>query len=380
MGEREGALEDLVMGAPTRHDLAGAYAGKRVFLTGHTGFKGGWLALWLRDLGAEVFGYALAPDPDPALFRAAGVEEAVHHRLGDVRDPAALRTALAEARPDVVFHLAAQPLVRESYAAPVATVETNVLGTVHLLEAVRLARRPCAVVVVTSDKAYENRERHDGYHEDEAMGGHDLYSASKGAAEILVSAYRSSFFPRGRIREHGVALATARAGNVVGGGDWAKDRIVPDAVSALAAGRPVPVRNPSSVRPWQHVLEPLGGYLLLGARLAGEGGAAFAEGWNFGPRDDDAVPVRDLVQALIGSWGSGSWEDRSDPAAPHEAAFLRLRIDKARSRLGWSPRWDVGETMRRTARWYRAFHEGAGPAGMKALTLEQIQDYEGAAA
>jgi len=380
VGEREGSLEDLVMGATTRQDLAGAYAGKRVFLTGHTGFKGGWLALWLRDLDAEVHGYALAPDPDPVLFRAAGVEGAVHHQVGDVRDPGALGAALDAARPDFVFHLAAQPIVRESYAAPVATVETNVLGTVHLLEAIRMARRPCAVVVVTSDKAYENRERHEGYREDEAMGGHDLYSASKGAAEVLVAAYRRSFFPPERLAGHGVALATARAGNVVGGGDWAKDRIVPDAVGALAAGRPVPVRNPQAVRPWQHVLEPLGGYLLLGARLVGDGGAAFAEGWNFGPRHEDAVPVRDLVEKLIGAWGSGAWEDRSDPSASHEATFLRLDIEKARARLGWAPRWGIDAAMRHTAEWYRAFHAGAGPAEMKAMTMAQIREYEGAAA
>jgi CDP-glucose 4,6-dehydratase len=262
----------------------------------------------------------------------------------------------------------------------VPTVETNVLGTVHLLEAVRRARRPCAVVVVTSDKAYENRERLEGYREDEAMGGHDIYSASKGATEILAAAYRRSFFPPVRLAGHGVALATARAGNVVGGGDWAKDRIVPDAIGALVAGRSVPVRNPSSVRPWQHVLEPLGGYLLLGARLAGTGGAAFAEGWNFGPHPEDAVPVRELVEKLIGAWGGGAWEDRSDPGAPHEAAILRLRIEKAGDKLGWSPRWGIGEAVRRTAEWYRAFHAGAGPSGMKALTLRQIHDYEEAAA
>jgi len=365
------------MPAFPRSELERSYAGKRIFLTGHTGFKGGWLALWLRDLGADVHGYALAPDPDPVLFRAAGVEEAVRHRVGDIRHFQGVQSAFEEARPDFVFHLAAQPLVRESYVTPVATLETNVLGTAHLLEAVRLARRPCSVVVVTSDKAYENRERPEGYREGEAMGGHDLYSASKGAAEIVTSAYRRSFFSPGRIAEHRVAVATARAGNVVGGGDWAKDRIVPDALGALASGRPIPVRNPQAVRPWQHVLEPLGGYLLLGARLAGPDAGAFAEAWNFGPADEDAIPVHDLVGRLVRAWGSGSWEDRSDPGAPHEAAFLRLDIGKARSRMGWSPRWPIDEAVRRTAEWHRAFHSGAGPGAMRALTLRQIHDYEG---
>ncbi len=366
--------------ASAHSELSRVYSGKRVFLTGHTGFKGGWLALWLRDLGAEVHGYALAPDPDPVLFRVACVEEAVHHRIGDIRQFKAVQAAFEDARPDFVFHLAAQPLVRESYLTPLATVETNVLGTAHVLEAIRLSRRQCSVVVVTSDKAYENRERAEGYREDEAMGGHDLYSASKGATEVVTSAYRRSFFPPARISEHRVALATARAGNVVGGGDWAKDRIVPDAVSAFAAGRPIPVRNPHAVRPWQHVLEPLGGYLLLGARLAGKDAAGFAEAWNFGPADEDAVPVRDLVEKLIAAWGSGAWEDRSEPGAPHEAAFLSLDIAKARARMGWSPRWRIDETVQRTAEWYRTFHSGAGPGAMKALTLAQIHDYEGAAA
>jgi CDP-glucose 4,6-dehydratase len=212
------------------------------------------------------------------------------------------------------------------------------------------------------------------------MGGHDLYSASKGAAELLTAAYRRSFFPPECVASHGVALATVRAGNVVGGGDWAKDRIVPDAIGALAQGRAVPIRRPASIRPWQHVLEPLGGYLLLGARLAGEGGGAYAEGWNFGPRDEDSISVRELVEALIRAWGGGTWADRSDPGAPHEAASLRLRIEKARSRLGWAPRWDIAKAVRATVEWYQAFHTGTGPAAMQALTLAQIHGYEGAPA
>jgi CDP-glucose 4,6-dehydratase len=363
---------------PQVEELRRAYAGKRVLLTGHTGFKGGWLTLWLRALGAEVTGYALAPDPMPSLFLAAGVERACRHVVADVRDLPRLRAVLAETRPDLVFHLAAQPLVRLSYEQPLETLQTNVLGTANLLEALRLEGRPCAVVVVTSDKCYENRERHAGYREDEAMGGHDVYSMSKGAAELVVSSYRRSFFPPAKLGTHGVAVATARAGNVVGGGDWAKDRIVPDCIGALAAGRPIQVRNPFAVRPWQHVLEPLGGYLLLGARLAGNGTddrSAWCEAWNFGPELEDARPVREVVEALIRSWGAGSWEDRHDPAALHEAGLLRLDIEKARTRLGWGPRWRFDETFRRTVAWYRAFHGGADAGALAELCRTQIAEY-----
>ncbi len=367
------------MKAPTTDELRRAYAGRRVLVTGHTGFKGGWLTLWLRQLGAEVTGYALAADPMPCLFLAAGVERACRHVVADVRDLARLRAVVREARPDVVFHLAAQPLVRLSYEQPVQTVETNVLGTSHVLEAVRQEGRPCAVVVVTSDKCYENREWLWGYREDEAMGGHDVYSMSKGAAELVVSSWRRSFFHPARLASHGIAVASARAGNVVGGGDWAKDRIVPDAITALAAGRAIPVRNPDGVRPWQHVLEPLGGYLLLGARLAAsepaESRARLCEAWNFGPRPEDARPVRAVVDAIVEGWGSGRWEDRRDPSAPHEAGLLRLSIEKAQGRLGWAPRWEFAETFRRTVEWYRAFHGGASKDDLAALCVRQIDDY-----
>jgi CDP-glucose 4,6-dehydratase len=375
-------VEDVVTSAPTAAELRRAYAGKKVFLTGHTGFKGSWLALWLRELGAEVTGYALPPDPMPSLFLAARVERAcARSHLADVRDLPRLRAAIAEARPDHVFHLAAQPLVRLSYELPVETIQTNVLGTAHVLEALRQEGRPCAVVVVTSDKCYENREWSYGYREDEPMGGHDVYSMSKGAAELVVASYRRSFFPPARLPAHGIAVASARAGNVVGGGDWARDRIVPDCIGALAEGRPIPVRNPDGVRPWQHVLEPLGGYLLLGARLAAAGGAApeararLCEAWNFGPRPEDARAVREVVEALVREWGSGRWEDRRDPGAPHEAGLLRLSIDKAQARLGWLPRWRFEETFRRTVEWYRAFHAGASPDTLAALCLSQVQAY-----
>ena len=356
-------------------ELRGAYAGKRVLVTGHTGFKGGWLTLWLRSLGAEVTGYALSPDTTPSLYDVAGVERACRSVIADIRDLPRLRDVLRETEPDHVFHLAAQPLVRLSYEQPLETVTTNVLGTAHVLEAVRLERRPVAVVVVTSDKCYENREWLWGYREDEPVGGHDVYSMSKGAAELVVSSFRRSFFPPAKLAQHGIAVATGRAGNVVGGGDWAKDRIVPDSVAALAAGRAIPVRNPNGVRPWQHVLEPLGGYLLLGARLAGPEAARYCEAWNFGPAAEDARPVRDVVEALIADWGSGAWDDRHDPAAPHEAGLLRLSIEKAQHRLGWGPRWRFRETLRRTVEWYRAHHRGAGRDALAALCLKQIEEY-----
>lgn len=363
------------MVSPTAAELRATYAGKRVLVTGHTGFKGSWLTLWLAELGAEVTGYALAPDTTPALFERAGVEPCCRSIIADVRDAGRLAEVVRETRPEAVLHLAAQSLVRRSYQQPLETLQTNVLGTANLLEAVRAAGRPCAVVVVTSDKCYENHERPDGYREDEPMGGHDVYSMSKGAAELVTASWRRSFFHPARIAQHGVAVATARAGNVVGGGDWAQDRIVPDAVAALSAGQAIPVRNPHGVRPWQHVLEPLGGYLLLGARLLGPHAAAHAEAWNFGPRLEDARPVRDVVEAIIAAWGSGRWDDRHDPSAPHEAGLLRLSIEKATARLGWAPRWHFDETFRRTVDWYKAFHAGASAATLAGLCRTQIREY-----
>jgi CDP-glucose 4,6-dehydratase len=357
-------------------ELRKAYGGKRVFLTGHTGFKGGWLALWLRELGASVTGYALPPDTTPSLFEAAGVGEAVRHLEGDVRDLAHLRRALAEVEPDFVFHLAAQSLVRRSYDDPLTTIQTNVLGTAHVLEALRLARGPCAAVIVTSDKCYENRGWVYGYREDDALGGHDVYSMSKGAAELVTASYRRSFFPPETLDTHGVAIASARAGNVIGGGDWCVDRILPDAVKALAEGRPVPVRNPRSVRPWQHVLEPLGGYLLLGARLAGPDRADFCSAWNFGPRLEDAQPVQRVVELLIERWGEGRWEDRHDPREPHEAKFLRLSCEKAHAQLGWRPRWDLRQAIDKAADWYRMYYRERPLHGMREVCAQQLRAYE----
>jgi CDP-glucose 4,6-dehydratase len=368
-------VEDLVSRPSLAAELRAAYAGRRVLVTGHTGFKGSWLTTWLADLGAEVTGYALAPDTTPALFERVGVARHCRSTLADVRDLARLTAVVRQARPEVILHLAAQPLVRRSYLLPLETLQINVLGTAHLLEAVRAVGGPCAVVVVTSDKCYENHERPDGYREDEALGGHDVYSMSKGAAELVTASWRRSFFNPKELARHGIAVATARAGNVVGGGDWAADRIVPDAIAALAAGKAIPVRNPGAVRPWQHVLEPLGGYLLLGARLLGPEAPAHAEAWNFGPRPEDARPVREVVEAIIGAWGRGTWEDQHQPGAPHEAGLLLLSIEKAAARLGWAPRWHFEETFRRTVEWYRAFHDGAGDEALAELCLTQIHEY-----
>lgn len=359
--------------------LARAFAGKRVLVTGHTGFKGSWLVLWLETLGAEVHGLALPPEAPEGLFVAAGVEGLCEHRVGDIRDLALLRDVLLRVRPQAIFHLAAQPLVRRSYEQPLETLDVNVMGTAKLLEAVRLEKSRCAFVAVTSDKAYENQEWVYGYRETDPMGGHDLYSMSKGGAELVCAAYRRSFFAPANLGDHGVALATGRAGNVIGGGDWATDRIVPDAMRALGEGRPVVVRNPSAVRPWQHVLEPLQGYLLLAARLMGAGPedpGTFCEPWNFGPRAADSRPVRELVDALVQAWGSGTWRAEATGPAPHEAALLRLSIDKAVARLDWWPRWDFLTAVKRTTEIYRAQKQGISTTGLRALCLTQIAAFQ----
>ncbi|GGY28949.1 CDP-glucose 4,6-dehydratase [Pseudoduganella albidiflava] len=352
----------------------GFWRGKRVFLTGHTGFKGSWLSLWLQSLGAHVTGFALAPPSQPSLFDVAGVAAGMESLAGDIRDAEALRGALAAARPDIVIHMAAQALVRYSYAHPVETYATNVMGLVHLFEAVRATPGVRAVVNVTSDKCYENREWPWGYRENEAMGGYDPYSNSKGCAELVTSAYRSSFFNPERYKEHGVALGSGRAGNVIGGGDWAEDRLIPDMVRAIAAGRPVRIRSPHAIRPWQHVLEPLSGYLALAERLY-QDGPACAEGFNFGPQDVDAQPVQWIVERLCGSWGAGAaWELDSAPQ-PHEAHYLKLDCSKARSRLGWQPRWTLGQAIDRIVAWHKAHAAGQD---MRGFTLAQIAAYQDA--
>ncbi len=358
----------------------GTFRGLPVLVTGHTGFKGSWLTLWLHRLGAKVTGYALPPATEPSLFRAAGVRDrlATHHEA-DVRDRVTLRSAFAAAAPTVVFHLAAQPIVRRSYAEPFATLETNVLGTAAVLDTIREMGQRCAVVVVTSDKCYENREQGRPCRESDRLGAHDPYSASKAAAELVVEAYRLSFFPPAEAARHGVWVASARAGNVIGGGDWSADRIVPDCARAIAAGRPVRLRSAGAQRPWQHVLEPLGGYLTLAARLLQGDAPHLAAEWNFGPRPGDEATVRDLVSALMKAWGTGSWVEEPEPGAPPEASALRLAIDGAARALDWRPRWSLDEAISRTACWYRRHAElGDVPGAMADTCLAEIRDYESA--
>ncbi len=355
--------------------LRRAYAGKKVVLTGHTGFKGTWLLRWLDELGAQVWGYALDPPTQPNLFAATKAADCLVEDVhADLSDAGALADLFRRVRPDFTFHLAAQPLVRLSYETPVATFETNVMGTVRVMEALRALDSPCRAVMVTTDKCYENREWLHAYREEDAMGGYDPYSASKGCAELAIAAYRRSFFENGPVR-----LASARAGNVIGGGDWAADRIVPDCVRAVRAGVPVAVRNKTATRPWQHVLEPLSGYLVLGAALdhpewwGRENADVFSSGFNFGPSLASNRTVAELVDEFLRRLGRGTWIDRSDPNAPHEASKLNLATDKAFHLLGWSPAWDFGEALKHTAAWYAAEETGAD---MRALTLEQIRLFQ----
>ena len=362
MGERRGAVEAVVSAAPA----ANFWRGRRVLLTGHTGFKGSWLTLWLSELGARVTGVALEPDTTPSLFQQLDLSQRLErHHLADIRDREALAAITTACQPEVVFHLAAQPLVRRSYRDPLGTWATNVQGSLHVLEALKPLQHPCAVVMVTTDKVYANQEWDYGYRESDRLGGHDPYSASKAAAELAIASWRASFCGMATHQSRQLAIATARAGNVIGGGDWAADRIVPDAMRALADGIAVPVRNPQATRPWQHVLEPLGGYLRLAeaiaaSQVAGEGSNPYAEAFNFGPTLEANRPVRQLIETALQHW-PGEWQDHSDPAAPHEAGRLHLQIDKAHHLLGWQPRWPFATTVERTVGWYRAVQEGADP-------------------
>lgn len=364
-------MESLVTPpVPAACAFGGAFSGRRVFVTGHTGFKGAWLCEWLLTLGAEVTGLALAPPTRPSLFEQLGLATRMKDLRGDVRDLATVRQALNEAPPDFVFHLAAQPLVRLSYAEPVATFETNIVGTMNVLEALRGATRPCAVVIVTTDKCYENHGRPHSYTEDEPLGGHDPYSASKAAAEIVVSAYRRSFFSSA---DSVVRIASARAGNVIGGGDWALDRLVPDCVRSLQRGEAIAVRNPRATRPWQHVLEPLAGYLTLAVQLrTGSAPERIASAFNFGPEPASSQPVRAVVEEVLRHW-PGRWEDRSDARAVHEAAVLGLDVARARRLLAWAPVWDFEAAIAHTVQWYRAVDADAAAA--PALTRQQIARY-----
>lgn len=349
------------------------WRGKRVFLTGHTGFKGSWMCLWLQYLGAEVTGYALQPPSNPSLFEIAKVGDGMESIIADIRDLCALRQAMQAGRPEIVIHMAAQPLVRHSYENPVDTYATNVMGTVHLLEAVRLTPSVKVVINITSDKCYENREWMWGYRENEPMGGYDPYSNSKGCAELVSAAYRSTFFNKDAYASHGAAVATARAGNVIGGGDWAQDRLIPDILAAFESAKPAHIRNPHAIRPWQHVLEPLRGYLTLAERLHRHG-SSYAEGWNFGPNDEDAKPVAWIVQKMTDLWGQGASWQVDNGEHPHEATYLKLDISKARSRLDWHPALNLKQALELVVAWAQTRKAGAD---MRRHTLAQIQSYQG---
>jgi CDP-glucose 4,6-dehydratase len=344
---------------------------KRVLITGHTGFKGSWLGLWLDSVGARVAGYALEPPSDPSLYALARVDEAVRSTTGDVRDLARLERTVGEAAPDVVFHMAAQSVVLLSYDAPVDTYSTNVMGTVHLLEAIRRTGSRCAVINVTTDKCYENKGWVWGYREDDRLGGHDPYSNSKACAELVGQAYRDSFFPLTDVERHGVRLASARAGNVIGGGDWTPHQLIPEAVAALQRGESVVLRHPDATRPWQHVLDCLDGYVSLAEALS-DNPAGFSGGWNFGPADSDSRPVSYLVETLAKHWGVAVPWTHDTQVHPPEAQELRLETRQAASRLGWRACWSIDTALDMVARWYDGYHAGT-PA--RALCLEQIRRY-----
>lgn len=341
------------------------WQGKRVFVTGHTGFKGSWLSLWLHSLGAIVKGYALAPPTNPSLFDQAQIGELIDSEIGDIRDLAKISTAMKEFSPDILIHMAAQPLVRLSYKEPVETYDTNVLGTVKVLEAARSCETLKAIVSVTTDKCYENKEWVWGYREDEPMGGYDPYSSSKGCAELVTSAYRRSF-----MQDEGIGLASARAGNVIGGGDWADDRLIPDILRAFEQKQPVIIRNPKSTRPWQHVLEPLSGYLVLAQNLYQEP-KKYAEGWNFGPNERDAKPVDWILDKMTSEWPGASWE-LDDDSHPHEAGYLKLDISKAKHYLSWEPTWSLEQTLERIITWHKLW---LNKEDMQNACLEEINDY-----
>ena len=347
------------------------WRGKKVFLTGHTGFKGGWLSLWLASMGAKVTGYALAPNTMPNLFDGLMIDSLTEKsHIADIRDLTTLKKAMLEAMPDVVIHMAAQPLVRYSYANPVETYATNVMGTVHVLEGARSVESVRATVVVTTDKCYENKEWVWGYRENEPMGGYDPYSNSKGCAELVTAAYRHSYFSESNSTNK---IASARAGNVIGGGDWSEDRLIPDAIKAFEANEPLMIRNPLATRPWQHVLEPLSGYLILAQALYGEG-SAFASSWNFGPRDEDNLPVQGVVDLLISRWGKMARWEKEGSEQPHEANLLRLDCSKARTQLGWSPRWSLEVAIQKIVEWQKAYQ---AKENMQEISLEQINNYMG---
>lgn len=347
------------------------FKGKTVLITGHTGFKGSWLSIWLHSLGARVVGYGLDPYSERDNFVLSGIGTKIEADVrGDLADVAKLHAVFEQYKPEIVFHLAAQPLVRLSYDCPVETYRTNVMGTIHVMEEIRKCATTKVGVMITTDKCYENREQLWGYREDEAMGGYDPYSSSKGAAEIAIASWRRSFMNPDDYPKHGKAIASVRAGNVIGGGDWALDRIIPDCIRALEADRPIEIRSPRAVRPWQHVLEPLGGYMTLAVKMLEEP-TAYCEGWNFGPTMDSIVPVWEVASFVTENYGRGELRDVSDPNALHEAKLLALDISKARFRLGWTPRWDIRTTIAKTVEWYARYRT----TDVYELCLKQIKEY-----
>ena len=351
--------------------MKNSWKNKKVFLTGHTGFKGAWFSVWLESLGAKVTGYALKPPTRPSLFELCRLDRRIRSNIGDVRDAAKLKRALLAAKPEIVIHMAAQPLVRESYRNPAETYETNVMGTVNLLEAVRACGSVRAVVNVTTDKCYENKEHLRGYKEGEPLGGYDPYSSSKACSELVTSAYRSSFFNPADYKKHGVAVATARAGNVIGGGDWAADRLIPDIIKAALRGEKARIRNPRAIRPWQHVLEPLAGYLDLAEKLYTQG-PRYGGAWNFGPDAGDARDVEWIAKRLFAAWPEAPGYVIDKGRHPHEAHFLKLDSSKARRELGWAPRWHIGEAIDRIVGWTRAC---SAKEDMREVCLQQIWEY-----
>jgi CDP-glucose 4,6-dehydratase len=344
---------------------------KKVLVTGHTGFKGSWLALWLQQMQADVIGLSLDPPTTPSLYEEAKVGREMKSLRGDIRDLKTVVDIFKKHQPEVVLHLAAQSLVRKSYQEPVETYATNVMGTLHVLEGIRAVDSVRSAVLVTTDKCYENKETGQAYKESDPMGGHDPYSSSKGCAEILISSYRNSFFPSEKTKEHNTPIASARAGNVIGGGDWATDRLIPDILRGFQAGEKVVIRNPQAIRPWQHVLEPVAGYLVLAQALT-EQKSLFAEGWNFGPEPDDAKPVEVIVKKMAELWGKEASWSLTKTRQPHEATYLRLDCTKAREKLGWKPKWDLNTALEKIVHWHRAH---AGGESARELCLQNISDY-----
>lgn len=354
---------------------ASIWNNKKVLVTGHTGFKGSWLTIWLSQMGANVLGYALNPPTTPSLFSLGQIDQLVHSNIGDIRDREKVYQVINDFDPDIVFHMAAQPLVRESYVNPLDTYEINLMGTLNVLESIRQkSKNSCkkrVIVNVTTDKCYENKEWVWGYRENESLGGYDPYSNSKACSELATSSYRNSFFHPDKYEDHGVLLASARAGNVIGGGDWAKDRLIPDCIRALLANQVITIRNPNSIRPWQHVLEPLGGYILLAEKLYSEG-FKYADGWNFGPRDFDAKSVQWIVEKLIQMWDKNLTFQINEDEHPHEAQYLKLDCTKAHQLLGWKPRWNLETALEKIMDWTHCYKE---KGKIQDFTIQQIKDY-----